>query len=42
MRPIIVLAGLVLTSAALAQTSTSFTLEEYTLNAGVVPRRVSI
>ncbi len=37
MRPTIVLAGLVLTSAALAQTSTSFTLEEYTLNAGGTP-----
>ncbi len=37
MRPTIVLAGLVLTSAALAQTSTSFTLEEYTLNSGGTP-----
>ncbi len=37
MRPTMVLAGLVLTSLALAQTSTSFTLEEHTLNAGGTP-----
>ena len=37
MRPNIVLAGLVLTSVALAQTSTSFTLEEYALNSGGTP-----
>ena len=37
MRPMMILAGLVLTSVALAQTSTSFTLEEYTLNSGGTP-----
>ena len=37
MRPTIILAGLVLTSVALAQTSTSFKLEEYSFNAGGTP-----
>ena len=37
MRLRIILAGLVLCGTALAQTSTSFTLEEYTLNSGGTP-----
>ncbi len=37
MRRAIILAGLALTSTALAQTSTSFTLEEHTLNSGGTP-----
>ena len=37
MRPTIILAGLVLTSVALAQTSTSYRLEEHTLNSGGTP-----
>ncbi len=37
MRPTMIFAGLVLTSVALAQTSTNFTLEEYTLNSGGTP-----
>ncbi len=37
MRPTIILAGLVLTSVALAQTSTNFKLEEYSFNAGGTP-----
>ncbi len=37
MRPTMIFVGLVLTTVALAQTSTSFTLEEHTFNAGGTP-----
>ncbi len=37
MRLRIILAGLLLSGTALAQTSTNFTLEEYTLNSGGTP-----